>query len=338
MGQCSSTRIPSNLDIKSFDNTTVPRGGVRLSFLREFVSNPFWSPYRFGSYNFKGKTTTNVCEDIVKSLTKQYECSLCDLLKALNHSAYVEKADVFVSHAWKYTFLDVVDILEHHFEGNPDVVIWFDLFCNNQHQTTELNFDWWAGTFKTAIKDFNHTVMILMPWRDPIPLQRCWCLYELYCSYEKDCRFEVAMGKKGYREFVDAVENAKEGAVSVTNKMLATIDICKAGAFKQEDKEMILNAVRGTVGLTRLNGVVLSLMRDWVVQVYSSEYQRRVGLSGASHPDTLNSMNNLADIYGSQGKYDQAEPLYVECLDLRKAILGASHPDTLISMNNLAEI
>ena len=41
-------------------------------------------------------------------------------------------------------------------------------------------------------------------------------------------------------------------------------------------------------------------------------------------------------LYKSQGKYDQAEPLYVECLALRKAVLGTSHPDTLNSMNGLA--
>ena len=58
---------------------------------------------------------------------------------------------------------------------------------------------------------------------------------------------------------------------------------------------------------------------------------------GASHPDTLVSMSNLPVLYNSQGKYDQAEPLYVECLELQKAIrtvLGASHPGTLSSMSN----
>jgi tetratricopeptide (TPR) repeat protein len=49
-------------------------------------------------------------------------------------------------------------------------------------------------------------------------------------------------------------------------------------------------------------------------------------------------MNNLAYLYHSQGRYDEAEPLYVECLELRKAILGASHPYTLASMNNLVNL
>ena len=47
-------------------------------------------------------------------------------------------------------------------------------------------------------------------------------------------------------------------------------------------------------------------------------------------------MNNLAVLFKSQGKYEAAEPLYIETLRLRKKVLGAEHPETLSSMNNLA--
>ena len=64
--------------------------------------------------------------------------------------------------------------------------------------------------------------------------------------------------------------------------------------------------------------------------------RKREAILGDDHPDTLSSINNLAALYRSQGKYDKAEPLYVECLAKRKEILGDDHPDTLSSMNNLA--
>ncbi|KAI8607068.1 kinesin light chain [Chytriomyces sp. MP71] len=47
-------------------------------------------------------------------------------------------------------------------------------------------------------------------------------------------------------------------------------------------------------------------------------------------------MNNLAGLYKRQAKYDQAEPLYVKCLQLREKTLGRQHPSTLTSINNLA--
>jgi tetratricopeptide (TPR) repeat protein len=48
------------------------------------------------------------------------------------------------------------------------------------------------------------------------------------------------------------------------------------------------------------------------------------------------SLNNLAGLYDSQGRYTEAEPLYLEALDLRKRLLGDNHPDVALSLNNLA--
>jgi Tfp pilus assembly protein PilF len=58
---------------------------------------------------------------------------------------------------------------------------------------------------------------------------------------------------------------------------------------------------------------------------------------GPEHPHTLTSLNNLAIDYLEQGRYDQAEALYTQTLEIRKRVLGLEHPDTLISMSNLAD-
>ncbi len=58
---------------------------------------------------------------------------------------------------------------------------------------------------------------------------------------------------------------------------------------------------------------------------------------GPDHPDTMMSMNNLAEGYHYAGKYDRALPLLEETLALRKAKLGPDHRDTLMSMNHLAD-
>jgi hypothetical protein len=47
-------------------------------------------------------------------------------------------------------------------------------------------------------------------------------------------------------------------------------------------------------------------------------------------------MNNLAITYQNQGRWDKAEKLEVQVIEIRKAVLGAEHPSTLTSMNNLA--
>ena len=58
---------------------------------------------------------------------------------------------MFISHAWKSQFLDVLDALQ------------------NQHADTEVDledFDSWSHSFKSAIRDLSRTVMVLAPWED----------------------------------------------------------------------------------------------------------------------------------------------------------------------------
>jgi tetratricopeptide (TPR) repeat protein len=51
-----------------------------------------------------------------------------------------------------------------------------------------------------------------------------------------------------------------------------------------------------------------------------------------------NSLNNLAALYSSQGRYNDAEPLFLQSLDIYKRQLGNDHPHVATSLNNLAEL
>ncbi|MBW4508322.1 MAG: tetratricopeptide repeat protein [Scytonematopsis contorta HA4267-MV1] len=52
--------------------------------------------------------------------------------------------------------------------------------------------------------------------------------------------------------------------------------------------------------------------------------------------DYATSLNNLAFLYYSIGKYDEAEPLFLQALELRKRILGENHSNTIVVKQNLA--
>ena len=59
---------------------------------------------------------------------------------------------------------------------------------------------------------------------------------------------------------------------------------------------------------------------------------------GVEHPDTLFSLDNLAALYWTQGRYGEAEPLLKRALDARQRMKGPDHPDTLTSVNYLASL
>jgi hypothetical protein len=57
---------------------------------------------------------------------------------------------------------------------------------------------------------------------------------------------------------------------------------------------------------------------------------------GEDHPSTLTSMANLASTYRNQGRWEEAEQLFVQVIETSKTKLGDDHPSTLTSMANLA--
>ena len=59
---------------------------------------------------------------------------------------------------------------------------------------------------------------------------------------------------------------------------------------------------------------------------------------GAEHPDTAESLNNLAVLLKAQGDYAGARPLYERALAIREKVVGPEHHDTAQSLNNFARL
>jgi tetratricopeptide (TPR) repeat protein len=91
-------------------------------------------------------------------------------------------------------------------------------------------------------------------------------------------------------------------------------------------------SIRSTIGRTYSD---LSLFPEAELQFERAlDLRRRV--LGEAHPDTLDSMNDVAMGLERQGKLARAEVLYVNVLESRRRVLGSEHPDTLRTMYSLA--
>ena len=49
-------------------------------------------------------------------------------------------------------------------------------------------------------------------------------------------------------------------------------------------------------------------------------------------------LNNLAQIYGFEGRYEDAEKLYARAIDIRERSLGPAHPDVAGCLLNYAVV
>jgi 3-methyladenine DNA glycosylase/8-oxoguanine DNA glycosylase/tetratricopeptide (TPR) repeat protein len=59
---------------------------------------------------------------------------------------------------------------------------------------------------------------------------------------------------------------------------------------------------------------------------------------GNENPDTLTSLNDLANLLTDKRDYEKAEALYRRALEVRERVLGLEHPDTLVTVNNIGNL
>jgi hypothetical protein len=249
-------------------------------------------------------TTSVFCEKVILPMTKPFQCSMAEYFRAVKPLAIGQPVG-FVSHAWKYNFRALIEALVTYF--GKDAYVWLDFICNNQHKASDYPFDWWCGTFKSAVSSIGKTVMVLAPWNDPIPLTRGWCIWELYCTIDNEgCEFDIAMTAESERAFVNDIDNDPTGAL---NKMLATIDCAHSQCFKEEDREKIHNAIIQKIGFSEMNKRIFEALRGWVIRKYRKEMGKRKIAFGENHELVLTALNGLAGLYKSLGDYESARPL-----------------------------
>ena len=323
---------------------------------------------------FEKLTTTDVNELIIKPLLESCRSSYCEYLEDnAGQASEVGLADVFISHAWRYLFVDLCNSLLFHFRDEPGIIIWLDLFSNNQIQAPNLDFDWWATTFRSAIQDFGRVVVVISPWFDPIVFTRAWCLYELLCAIIANCVVEVAMSVEVKQQFLEQIMKDPTSYL----QMLGNINVAKSECFKQEDLDQIFLVVNQLPNKENtVNATICDHMRQWVVGELSRErdgasprdkanakralamilidqgkypealelleellptYQM-LGNGDDENEDVAGTYNNMGRVYDKQGQYENALEQYSKSLQIELAKLGPNHPDVATTYNDMAVV
>ncbi|KAI8840792.1 hypothetical protein BJ741DRAFT_646925 [Chytriomyces cf. hyalinus JEL632] len=312
-----------------YDPLAMTTLGLPLSFVHDFITASG------GSEAFKNLTTTDVCQKLVQPLTAHTRRSMIDTLSFEGRSDVVSEANWFVSHAWKYQFLEVIDALTD-FAGKKGIpakefIIWFDLFSNSQHETANRPFEWWENTFMSAIKKMGQVVMVLIPWSDPIPLTRAWCIFEIYSTVKTGSVFDVAMPSRNQVEFLVELRNNPREFYD----LLAKFESRNAEATNPVDKDRIFQVIAETVGFNTLDKMVLGVFRDWTESLMSW-FVDTIGTK-LTPEDALLLQWSLASLYRLNGKLSLAFELHRSVYQERLKMLGPDHIDTLVSMNNMIE-
>lgn len=297
-------------------------------------------------------TTTHINLCIVKPSTKDTGACYARLPVVAEQVGFVGTPTDFISHAWRYTFKDMVAAVRSEANERDRVrasqgltsiaeerFYWNDIFVEDQNATNQKPEGYFFQAFREAIVNIGRTVLIMMPFRDAIPLTRAWCVWEIFCSIEApNTELCIALPLTERNALMKMMMLDFDGIVQV----LTDVHVENSLAFKNEDRLKILEIVREKCdgGFDYVNGVICAGLRNWLVenaqawlQLFTTE---ATFVKATIGPGTLIFMSQLAKLLSVQGKFDEANCLNQSVLKRRQMTLGDKHLDTLTSLCNAA--
>ena len=105
-----------------------------------------------------------------------------------------------------------------------------------------------------------------------------------------------------------------------------------AGKFDQQP--LVEASIRQTIGETYVD---LGLWPE-ARHEFERAFDLRARLLGENHPDTLKSMQSLANQYRTGGDYTQAERLFTKVVEAERRVLGEQNAQTLAAQNVLSRV
>jgi hypothetical protein len=195
-----------------------------LSFWRDEVPDPpdwNWSME-------KDLTARRLVEDHILPWTKPISAPLYARIPQASRG----QPSVFISYSWDAALLanglGVIQAVSPHLKAGD--FVWADVFCHNQHNIGSV-----APQMEAVI---GRVKRLLVPRSDPPWYQRCWCIWEVLCAFQKN--IEIVFAE--YAWPLRGMDTIHEGFLSGFRS------IAFAETSLAEDKALILQQAQAMFG------------------------------------------------------------------------------------------
>ena len=261
----------------------------------------------------------------------------------------------FVSHACKYDFASVVAALREFVDargGNevgdavvtppaPPCSFWFNCTTLNQHHAAAGVFqsEFWFRCFRTSIAEIASTLVVTMPWQQPVNLTRAWCVYEIFetakpkpgGTAQTECHF--LLPPRDRADMMRALIHDNSGIMlNSLTELLSTVAVEDAEGGASDRAEIMKLAKEHGIG--ELNQLVCGALRRWFLGTAREELERRG--EDAHDEATLDLAQGLAKALWRSGDCNEAARWYHRALRGIEAARGREHVDYGTVLGNLA--
>jgi len=230
-------------------------------------------------------------------------------------------------------------------DWDKECFVWIDVFCANQALLLDLDEDGpkdmvtaWRNFVSEglhqAMAKFDEAVIFLDRWNDPTPMQRTWCVWELYGMLVNDRPMKFIMTPQETEKFnAQLLEDADEVLAVMVNDW----EFNETHCVKPIDKNIIDYAIEHLIegGLEAFSDLIASQRSAWLLQFARESVLRSSRESDNKRTATL--LDHLGYLLDSQGECDEAVECYERELKILQENFGPKHPHTATPLLNLAD-
>jgi len=113
-------------------------------------------------------------------------------------------------------------------------------------------------------------LLLASPWREPEPLSRVWCLFELNTAIRMNVPIKMRFTSSDQAEFLQTLH---AGSLSQSS----TVDVRSGKATVEADRQMILSKIEIETGFDEFNELIDISMRRSLQQVMFTSFLNGIG-------------------------------------------------------------
>ena len=236
-------------------------------------------------------------------------------------------ANVFVSWYLQTPLTTLLDAVRQYLSQHPELPRDATRFWVCDFAIRQANASADVARLGDCVRAIGHTMLLMEPWDDPMPLRRAYCIKEVYHTQASGALFDVVMSEAQQVAFEQAL---LEDFDSIQTQ-LSKVDVRQAECRNKTEQEAILGELDREVGLMECNRLVFGLLRG----ALATQARAALDRLPADKRGTSELSNQVGRLLYDQGDLEGAEVLYREALQAQREVLGDRHEDTLRSINNL---
>ena len=301
----------------------VPRAGISLKFILKHLSD------------IPGVESMYDLEAYVLKLTQRHHCSVTELLA--QHSSYqisvVDTASYFVSFAYSTSYATILDALDKFMRktGAEDIFVWISIFSINQHfgrgeqenAPVEYPKGWFKDAFEKIIPAIKNVLFVMSPLRQPVALQRLWCIYELYLTVlYPGCTLDVCLSEEDEQFFMQNLVKDTESILEYIDKVNAQ----QALSSNPKQEEKLRRRIEQIDGqYETINSKVRDKLRLWFAQVAKLFIKTNKQTYQKDKARYIQLIRMVGKLFAELGRFEDAEPLKLEDLYESLGFYGSEH-------------